>query len=143
MTILDGVNRHAVGATIRGNDGNVEGVGVARYVRTADDPDAAEVAMLVVDAYQGQGVDKALLARLSEVARLHGIRRFEGIVLPDNAPMLGLLAGHARGTLIKRTYDHWHIGISLDQPFGAIASDAPRGSRQPARRDAGSASSIR
>jgi GNAT superfamily N-acetyltransferase len=85
LTILDGIDRYAVGATVRAADGSVEGVGVARYVRTITDPQAAEVAFLVVDAYQGQGVGKALLARLAEAAVERGIRRFEGIVLPDNS----------------------------------------------------------
>jgi GNAT superfamily N-acetyltransferase len=137
LTILDGIDRYAVGATVRAADGSVEGVGVARYVRTITDPQAAEVAFLVVDAYQGQGVGKALLARLAEAAVERGIRRFEGIVLPDNTPVLGLLTRHAPGTVTHRDYDHLRVDVGLERfaqgatrPGGPFSSTTlPSGSR--------------
>ena len=52
LTDLDGVDRFAVGASVRDSDGAIEGVGVARYVRDDEDVEAAEVAVVVVDAYQ-------------------------------------------------------------------------------------------
>jgi GNAT superfamily N-acetyltransferase len=137
LTILDGIDRYAVGATVRGDDGAVEGVGVARYVRTTADPQMAEVAFLVVDAYQGQGVGKALLARLAEAAVERGIRRFEGIVLPDNTPVLGLLTRHAPGTVTHRDYDFLRVDVGLEgfaptpcQAGGPFSSTTfPSGSR--------------
>jgi len=137
LTILDGLNRYAVGATVRGDDGVVEGVGVARYVRTTADPQVAEVAFLVVDAFQGQGVGKALLARLAEAAVERGIRRFEGIVLPDNTPVLGLLTRHAPGTVTHRDYDFLRVDVGLEgfapasrQAGGPFSSTTfPSGSR--------------
>jgi GNAT superfamily N-acetyltransferase len=67
------------------------GLGVARYIRLHDDPDAADIAVAVVDEFQGQGLGSALLEALVDVARDNGIHRFVGHVLADNAPMIGLL----------------------------------------------------
>jgi GNAT superfamily N-acetyltransferase len=52
------------------------GVGIARYIRDADDPHAAEIAVTVVDDWQGRGLGTELLAQLSGRARAEGIRRF-------------------------------------------------------------------
>jgi GNAT superfamily N-acetyltransferase len=43
-------------------------VGVARYVRSASEPDAGEAAVAVVDDWQGRGVGRALLNRLANRA---------------------------------------------------------------------------
>jgi RimJ/RimL family protein N-acetyltransferase len=67
------------------------GIGIGRWVRTHDDPDAAEAAVAVLDAYQGRGVGRGLLRLLTEQAILHGIRRFKAEVLAENEPMLRLL----------------------------------------------------
>jgi GNAT superfamily N-acetyltransferase len=48
------------------------GVGVARFVRWADDPDAAEFAAAVADDWQGRGVGTLLLDELTKRARRGG-----------------------------------------------------------------------
>jgi RimJ/RimL family protein N-acetyltransferase len=67
------------------------GVGVARYVRDASDPHSAEIALTVVDDWQGRGLGTELLAQLSGRARAEGIRRFTALVSADNAAMTALL----------------------------------------------------
>jgi RimJ/RimL family protein N-acetyltransferase len=67
------------------------GVGIARYVRDREDPYAAEIAVTVIDGWQGRGLGTELLARLSERACQEGIRRFTAAVAADNVPMTGLL----------------------------------------------------
>jgi acetyltransferase len=62
----------------------------ARYVRRADSADA-EFAIAVADAWQGAGLGRALLARLSAHARAHGERRLFGDVLWGNPAMLALV----------------------------------------------------
>jgi RimJ/RimL family protein N-acetyltransferase len=52
---------------------------------------AAEIAVTVIDGWQGRGLGTELLARLSERACQEGIRRFTAAVAADNAPMTGLL----------------------------------------------------
>ena len=67
------------------------GVGVARYVRDAGDPYSAEIAVTIVDDWQGRGLGAELLAQLSGRARAAGIRRFTALVSADNAAMTALL----------------------------------------------------
>lgn len=67
------------------------GVGVVRYVRDADDPQAAEIALTIADDWQGRGLGTELLARLSYRARQEGICRFTAVVASDNVPMGMLL----------------------------------------------------
>jgi RimJ/RimL family protein N-acetyltransferase len=69
------------------------GVGVARYVRLAEEPTAAEPAITVVDDYQGRGIGTILLVLLARSAREHGIDRFRAWVQAENAPMVELLRG--------------------------------------------------
>lgn len=86
-------------------DGEV--VAVARYHRCADDPSAAEVAVLVEDAWQGHGLGVRMLRELALRARREGIRTLVGDVQSDNLPMLavarsllGAEALHPSGTLV-------------------------------------------
>jgi GNAT superfamily N-acetyltransferase len=67
------------------------GVGVARYVRLAEDASAAEAAVTVIDAYQRRGIGALLLDALAREASEHGIRRLEGLVLVGNDSMLAVL----------------------------------------------------
>ena len=66
-------------------------VGVARFVREgiAD----AELAIGVVDEWQGRGLGTALMAALVDQSLKQGVTRFQAYVLADNEPMLRLLAG--------------------------------------------------
>src|SRR5207342_1997238 len=63
------------------------GVGVARYVRDAGDPQAAEIAVTVADDWQGRGLGTELLAQLTRRARCEGIGRFTALVSANNAAM--------------------------------------------------------
>ena len=58
---------------------------------TARTRTAAEIAVTVIDDWQGRGLGTELLARLSERACQEGIRRFTAAVAADNAAMAGLL----------------------------------------------------
>jgi len=60
------------------------GVGIARYIRTADDPKVAEAALAVVDERQHQGLGRILLRALSDAAQANGIERFRAYVSVDN-----------------------------------------------------------
>jgi len=113
LTILDGIDRYGVGVSTLGADGRPEGVGVARYVRNATDRDTAELALLVVDAYQGRGVGATLLARLARAAMTRGIARFRGMVLIENAPMLHLLRRYAPNLALSRIDDYFRVDVAL------------------------------
>jgi RimJ/RimL family protein N-acetyltransferase len=66
-------------------------VGECRYIRLADRPDTADVAVTVVDAWQGRGLGSALLARLAARALEAGIVYFSAEVLAENRSMLAML----------------------------------------------------
>jgi len=66
-------------------------VGVARYVRWASQPEAAEFAVTVADDWQRRGLGTLLLDRLGARGRAEGVRRFTASVLAENHEMLGLL----------------------------------------------------
>lgn len=69
-----------------------EGLGVARYIRSNEDAQAAEVAVTVADDWQERGLGRALLDRVTYRARREGVRRFSALVQSDNPASLGLLA---------------------------------------------------
>jgi RimJ/RimL family protein N-acetyltransferase len=67
------------------------GIGVARYVRHRDDPDAAEFAVTVVDEWQGRNLGAALVTRLMARATSEGVSRFTALISTDNMRMRRLL----------------------------------------------------
>ena len=90
LAVVDYNDRFALVATTHRPTSKERIVGVARYDR-ARDTDLAEVAVAVIDEFQRRGLGSVLLAELARVARKHGIRTFQLIVLPENREMLGLL----------------------------------------------------
>jgi RimJ/RimL family protein N-acetyltransferase len=78
-------------------------VGVARWVRLRDDPSVAEIAFVVSDELQRQGLGTALAETLAEAARERGVRRFVATMLPDNLGAHRLFArvAQARETTLQ------------------------------------------
>ena len=68
-----------------------EAVGVARYVRSSEDPTRAEAAITVIDDWQGRGVGSLLLDLIAGRARDEGLTHFRAVVLASNAQILELL----------------------------------------------------
>jgi acetyltransferase len=89
LTNLDGVDRVACCAYTQTDEGE-RGIGLARYVRLANENNIAEFAMTVVDEFQGQSIGYALLNKLIETAGDNSIQILRGMVLPSNRPMLSL-----------------------------------------------------
>lgn len=82
--------RHvALVATVTTDDGLKQLLAEARYV--VDERGEAEFAVSVADAWQGQGLGRALLQRLAAHARSEGIATLHGAVVPGNEPMLRLM----------------------------------------------------
>jgi GNAT superfamily N-acetyltransferase len=65
-------------------------MGVARYVRLADEPTVAEAAVTVVDRYQGRGLGTALLKLIVGSALANGITTLRNYVLASNTAMLDI-----------------------------------------------------
>jgi RimJ/RimL family protein N-acetyltransferase len=102
------------------------GVGVARYIRDAHDPELAEIAVTVVDEWQGRGLGTELLARLADRARAEGVQRFSALVAAYNEPMVKLL--HNMGALqVHDGFGTVAYEIALG-PAGVAAATQPLGS---------------
>lgn len=88
LSYLTDVDHHDHEALVALDDAG-DMIGVARYVRV--DPEAAEFAIAVADEWQGRGLGTELLDRLVERARDEDVRRFNAVVLAENAEAIRLL----------------------------------------------------
>ena len=109
LTSVDHHDHEALGALSR--DGR--GVGVARFIRDTEDPDSAEVAITIVDEWQGRGLGTKLLELLSDHARRVGVARFTATVAADNIASAAMVRT-AGGVLISseravREYEIWLV----------------------------------
>lgn len=87
---LTDIDHHEHEAMIALDEQGTEALGVARYVRDPERPEAAEVAVTVVDDWQGRGLGTLLLEAISARAREEGIRTFTAWMLAGNQEMLDL-----------------------------------------------------
>ncbi len=85
---IDHVGHEAI-AAVDPRDGSI--VGVARYVRHADRPGAAEVAVEVADAWQGMGIGRMIAGRTVQRARANGFTLLTATALWENRPAHALL----------------------------------------------------
>jgi RimJ/RimL family protein N-acetyltransferase len=85
------VDHHDHEALVAVSPADGRGVGIARYIRHADDPHAAEIAVTIVDDWQRRGLGTELAAQLSGRARSEGIRRFTALVAEDNVAVARML----------------------------------------------------
>ncbi len=90
LTAIDGLHHRAWGVYLDDHPVHT-GIGVARLVEHADRPDLADLAITVLDRFQGRGVGRLLLDFLIAEGRRAGYRALTAAVLADNGPMLHLL----------------------------------------------------
>jgi GNAT superfamily N-acetyltransferase len=109
-------------------DGEI--VGVARYFRQPGS-DTAEMAVVVADAWQRQGLATRMLGALAERASAVGIQWFTMTMLADNRPILGLVRRvdpSARLDLSHGVYETtvpvsaWMINYCEEPAAGAAAA---------------------
>jgi acetyltransferase len=65
-------------------------VGIARYVAEAERGESAEFAIVIADAWQRNGLGRALMDMLIDGARRRSVRRLVGSILAVNTPMRAL-----------------------------------------------------
>ncbi|MBC8073941.1 MAG: GNAT family N-acetyltransferase [Deltaproteobacteria bacterium] len=93
LTEVDGIEHFAIVCALLEQGGTEgRGVGVARFVRSPEDPEVAEPAVVVVDELQGKGLGRVLMERLIQAAAERGVQRFRSEFLAVNTPMKELLA---------------------------------------------------
>lgn len=87
---VDGIDHVALVLLILTEDGTELPLGLARILRYPDDPTAADVAVTVVDDWQGRGVATALLEVLMR-QRPQGVERIVTVIRASNAASLAML----------------------------------------------------
>jgi GNAT superfamily N-acetyltransferase len=112
------VDHHDHEALMAIEPGTGEGLGVARYVRSADDPSSAELAVAVIDDWQQRGVGTSLTGALADRARAEGITTFTAVLLAENEQMLGLLEELGRARVTNR--ERGTVELSVELPAGAV-----------------------
>ena len=76
---------HVALIALTDEDGRPTIVGGGRYVVV--EPGSAEVAFIVIDGYQGQGIGSHLMRHLAGIARDAGLTELIAEVLPENTAM--------------------------------------------------------
>lgn len=112
LTNVDGKDHVALVAVIESLDLKTErGIGVARFVRCADEPNVAEVAVTIVDDMQKMGVGTLLTKALAHAARERGIDKFRCEVLESNDLVVHALRDAG--------------GVEVERGGGAVVLDVP------------------
>jgi len=114
LAYLTELDHHDHEALVAIEPASRHGLGVARYVRSSDDPREAEFAVAVADDWQRRGLGTALLGALAARAREEGITRFTGLVQAENRSMQALL--QTLGPVEQRPGGGGTIEVSLEVP---------------------------
>lgn len=90
---------------------------VGRYARLPDTPDTAEIALLVADELQRQGLGSLLLVALAVSARAHDVETFAATALAENHAVRGLLESYGatwdRGARGQEVEASWPVAAVL------------------------------
>jgi RimJ/RimL family protein N-acetyltransferase len=78
-------DKHVALVALADEDGRDVIIGGGRYIVT--EPGKAEIAFVVIDDYQGQGVGTLLMRHLAVIAHQTGLKELVADVLPENAAM--------------------------------------------------------
>lgn len=131
---VDGIDHVALVLCVETSPDVYDPVALARMVRYDDQPDAADLAVTVKDAWQGRGVATALLEVLVR-ARPVGVERIVTEVLHDNQASLLMLRRLGRLTVDDLGSGISEVVVELGQPE-VTTPPAPREERTRPLRDA-------
>jgi len=107
LSTVDGHHRVAI-VVDRGPGEPDDLLAVGRYGVAGDDP-APEIALVVDDAWQGQGLGAIVLDELLHLGSARGFATFRADVLAENRRMLRLLARF--GSFVERSSEHGVVTI--------------------------------
>ena len=105
-------SNHVALVALADEDGRRVIIGGGRYIVV--EPGRAEIAFVVIDAYQGQGIGTLLMRHLAAIARSAGLKELIAEVLPENTAMrkvfskFGFKNGPAPGPQVV------HLVLKLD-----------------------------
>jgi RimJ/RimL family protein N-acetyltransferase len=108
---VDGIDHVALLLVVIDDDHVGTPVGVARMIRYEHEPTAADVAVTVVDEWQGRGVATALLAELVR-ERPRGVTHVVTTVEADNEASLAMLA--RLGTMATTPFEDNRVDVRVE-----------------------------
>ncbi len=123
LTNLDYRDHMAWGAVAAEAPNDVP-IGSSRYRRIEGEPEVAEAAIAVVDAYQRRGIGTLLLKALMRSAASNGIKSFRGYVLKDNTPVQCMLED-ANATLVAEEGECLQFDVALPESVEEPEGDSP------------------
>jgi GNAT superfamily N-acetyltransferase len=95
-------------------------IGEGRYIRVKSHPDVAEVAVTVLDEWQGRGVGTLLFRMVCKWATGHGVRTFRAFALETNDAMIRIFKDI--GAHVVRRDEGV---VALDMPVPVTAEELP------------------
>jgi GNAT superfamily N-acetyltransferase len=107
---VDFANHVALVAVVE-ESGHAAIVAGGRYI--VQQSGAAEIAFVVIDDYQKQGIGVALLRHLAILGRGAGVKEFTAEVLPENIPMLKTFEKSGLKMSTKREQGTVHVTLQL------------------------------
>jgi RimJ/RimL family protein N-acetyltransferase len=93
LTYLTQIDHRAHEALVAVDPSGDRIVGVARYASEPDEPGTADLAFVVADEWQGQGIATMLTAQLIRHAEANGVERLTAATFADNRPARAVLRG--------------------------------------------------
>ncbi|MEW6441192.1 MAG: GNAT family N-acetyltransferase [bacterium] len=114
VTEVDFDNIVALVVTVATGGGEETIIGAGRYARCASP--GAEIAFIVEEDYQGQGIASRIFGHLVRIAREKGVSRFEAEVFAGNRAMLAVF--ERSGLALRKSLEEGvvHVSISLSAP---------------------------
>lgn len=125
LAYLTEVDHHDHEALIAFDADTGEPVGVARFIRSVE-PHEAEVAVTVVDEWQGRGVATALLDRLVARAREEGVTHFVALVMHENREAIELFQQLGPAGSQRRDSASGHLEMLIPLPEPGTPTGASR-----------------
>ena len=110
--------------------GTYDPVAIGRMVRYEDEPDAADVAVTVKEAWQGRGIASALLQVLAE-QRPEGVVRLVTEVASGNSASLAMLRRLGPTTVEANGYGVYDVEVRLFAAGAVADEDAPASTELP------------
>lgn len=115
---VDGVDHVALVLVAIDQDDQGVPIGVGRLIRYEDRPTAADVAVTILDEWQGRGAATALLAELMR-QRPAGVTQLVTTVMSDNAASLAMLRRLGTTALTPAGPNRLDVVVDLNPPLPA------------------------
>lgn len=124
---VDGVDHIALALVVIGEDDVGTPVGIGRIIRYRDRPTAADLAVTVLDEWQGRGVATALVDELVR-RRPEGVTQIITTVAADNPASLAMVRRLGPTSETPSESPRVEVAVDLDasSPSGTPARNAPR-----------------